>query len=182
VTSPSTTEADFICEVCEKKYGTNEGTVIHGFLFHEFITRESTSRLITRGGFTPLSVWWCHSCFDQLDHRRARREFLNSSLVGFLIAIIAYLITLAASRDSTMALMIALGLGVPIPLISFILYLFHRRRTHHRAGRAHPRDTSMLEKRADKIARERGFTAFMTREQFALYNEDDRLRAMGLKY
>jgi hypothetical protein len=70
----------------------------------------------------------------------------------------------------------------PKKFISFLLYLDHRPCARRRAGRAHQTGAAMLQNRAYKLARERGFTSFMTREEFTSYNEDDRMRAMGLKY
>jgi hypothetical protein len=168
----SQTESDFICEACGGKFQKGEGTAVYGFTFWQHASREAAQRIITRGSFVPFSVSWCHSCFDKRDGRRARRALIRASIAGPLVAIIAFLITLAASRELDLALMIALGIGMPITLVSMLMYLPARACVHQRNGRTGSTGGWMLNNRAEQLARDRGL-CFMDREMYAETHEDE---------
>jgi len=57
MTSANPAPGSFICDICGRTLGESEGTAIHGFSFRETVTQETDCRIITREGFTLLSIW-----------------------------------------------------------------------------------------------------------------------------
>lgn len=159
-------EGPWTCDICGGTFAENEGTGIDGYAYHETVTHEAATRSINRWGFTPLSVWWCHRCFDERDLRRARRALRVCTLIGLLVPIAVFFIALAASGDFSQALLVTLVLGGPCALFSFLWYLGARPCAGRRGGRANQTGIAMLHKRACERARASGFTWFMTREEY----------------
>ena len=164
----------FTCDGCGREFAEIDGTGIRGYAFNEVVTREAATRLITRGGFTPVSVWWCHACFDTRDRRRASRALFRTVPFGPVVGILTYVITLAASREPRLALWLALGIGGPVTLLTIPMYLDHRPCAGRKGGRTRPIGLEMLRRRADKIVRERGFTGFLTLEEYDALQKDPR--------